>query len=70
MNRIGLYLKIILKQTKILLADQRGDLYFQKMILIAISFVVGAIILSALYTVFDSTFADRLTQIIEQILAW
>lgn len=53
-----------------LLEEQRGDLYFQKVILIAICFVIGAVILSTLFAVFDNGFADRLSQIIEQILMW
>ena len=51
-----------------LLADQGGDLYFQKMILVVICFVIGGLILSSLYAVFDSSFADRLSEIFEQIL--
>jgi len=50
--------------------DECGDLYFQKMILIAISFIVGAIILSILFSVFDDSFTERLTEIIENILNW
>jgi hypothetical protein len=53
-----------------LLADQGGDLYFQKMILVVICFVIGGLILSSLYAVFDSSFADRLSEIFEQILTW
>ncbi|MGI6577812.1 MAG: hypothetical protein ACOX1Q_07290 [Eubacteriales bacterium] len=55
---------------KNLLKDERGDLYFQKMILIALSFIIGAIILSTLMAVFDANFIDRLSEIIEQILTW
>jgi len=50
--------------------DERGELYFQKMILIAISFVVGAIILSILFAIFDDSFAERFAEIIENILNW
>jgi hypothetical protein len=50
--------------------DESGDLFFQKMILIAISFVVGAVILSMLFSIFDSSFTDRLSEIIESILTW
>lgn len=53
-----------------MMKDECGDLYFQKMILIAISFFIGAIILTALLAVFDTTFTTRLSDIIEGILTW
>lgn len=53
-----------------LLRDESGDLFFQKMILIAVSFAVGAVLLSALYAVFDETIGVRLSEIIENILTW
>ncbi|NLM61328.1 MAG: hypothetical protein GX193_04530 [Clostridiales bacterium] len=59
-----------IRQLKILLMDERGDLYFQKMILIALSFVIGAIILTAFMAVFDAGFIDRLSEIVESILTW
>jgi len=59
-----------IRQLKILLMDERGDLSFQKMILIALSFVIGAIILTAFMAVFDAGFIDRLSEIVESILTW
>lgn len=52
------------------LTDSRGDLYFQKVILIAIAFVVGATLLTVLASVFGGTFAPGLTEILENLLSW
>ncbi|MGI6039113.1 MAG: DUF6133 family protein [Eubacteriales bacterium] len=70
MNRLNKNIKDTANKLNMLLADQGGDLYFQKMILVVICFVIGGLILSSLYAVFDSSFADRLSEIFEQILTW
>lgn len=53
-----------------LLADSSGELYFQKVILIAIAFVIGAALISTLYSVFGSSFAPAITEILENLLSW
>lgn len=60
----------IIKAVCKLLSEEQGDLYFQKMILIALSFIVGAIILTTFIAVFDAGFIERLSGVVESILTW